>query len=162
MHAELDAVLGGRATVLEDLPNLRYTTAVFSESLRLYPPAWAIGRRALEDYQAGDFLIPAGRIVLLSPYVVHRDARWFPEPLKFIPERWLDEDPSRPKFAYAPFGGGARVCIGERFAGMEGVMVLAAIGQRWKLRPVPGQVVETRPLITLRARHGIRMIAVRR
>lgn len=162
MHAELDSVLEGRAPTLDDLSRLRYTSAVFSETLRLYPPAWAIGRRALQDYRAGDFVVPAGSIVLLCPYVVHRDARWFPDPLKFQPERWLTEDISRPKFAYTPFGGGTRVCIGERFAGMEGAMVLAAIAQKWKLRSVPGHPVETRPLITLRARHGIRMIAERR
>ena len=120
---------------------MRYTEAVFAEALRLYPPAWGIGRRALEDYPVGDFLIPARSVVLMSPYVVHRDPRWFPDPLVFRPERWLAEDSSRPKFAYFPFGGGARVCIGERFAWMEGTMLLAAIGQRWRLRLEPGHCV---------------------
>ena len=158
-HAELDRVLGGRLPSFEDLPQLRYTESVFAEALRLYPPAWGIGRRALEDYPVGDFLIPARSVVLMSPYVVHRDPRWFPDPLAFRPERWLAEESSRPKFAYFPFGGGARVCIGERFAWMEGTLLLAAIGQRWRLRLEPGHRVETHARITLRPKHGMRMIA---
>lgn len=161
-HAELDRVLGGRLPSFEDLPQLRYTESVFAEALRLYPPAWGIGRRALEDYPVGDFLIPARSVVLMSPYVVHRDPRWFPDPLAFRPERWLAEESSRPKFAYFPFGGGARVCIGERFAWMEGTLLLAAIGQRWRLRLEPGHRVETHARITLRPKYGMRMIAERR
>lgn len=158
-HAELDQVLGGRLPAFDDLPQLRYTERVFAETLRLYPPAWGIGRRALEDYQAGGFLIPARSVVLTSPYAVHRDPRWFSDPLAFRPERWSTEDPSRPKFAYFPFGGGARVCIGERFAWMEGTLLLAAIGQRWRLRLEPGHRVETQARITLRPKYGMRMIA---
>ena len=161
-HAELDRVLAGRLPSFDDLPQLRYTEAVFAEALRLYPPAWGIGRRALEDYQVGDFAIPARSVVLLSPYVVHRDPRWFPEPLAFRPERWLAEDSARPKFAYFPFGGGARVCIGERFAWMEGTLLLAVIGQRWRLRLEAGHRVETHARITLRPKFGLRMIAERR
>jgi len=161
-HAELDRVLGGRLPSFEDLPQLRYTESVFAEALRLYPPAWGIGRRALEDFQVGEFLIPARSVVLMSPYVVHRDPRWFADPIAFRPERWLTEDASRPKFAYLPFGGGARVCIGERFAWMEGTLLLAAIGQRWRLRLEPGHRVETHARITLRPKHGMRMIAERR
>ncbi len=158
-HAELDRVLGGRLPSLEDLPQLRYTESVFAEALRLYPPAWGIGRRALEDFPIGDFVIPARSVVLMSPYVVHRDPRWFSDPLTFRPERWSVEDPSRPKFAYFPFGGGARVCIGERFAWMEGTLLLAAIGQRWRLRMEPGHRVERHARITLRPKYGMRMIA---
>jgi len=161
-HAELDRVLAGRLPSFDDLPQLRYTEAVFAEALRLYPPAWGIGRRALEDYQVGDFAIPARSVVLLSPYVVHRDPRWFPEPLAFRPERWLAEDSARPKFAYFPFGGGARVCIGERFAWMEGTLLLAVIGQRWRLRLEAGHRVETHARITLRPKFGLRMITERR
>jgi cytochrome P450 len=161
-HAELDQVLGGRLPSFEDLPQLRYTESVFAEALRMFPPAWGIGRRALEDYPVGDFLIPARSVVLMSPYVVHRDPRWFPDPLAFRPERWLTEDSSRPKFAYFPFGGGARVCIGERFAWMEGTLLLAAIGQRWRLRLEPGHRVEKHARITLRPKHGMRMIPERR
>ena len=158
-HAELDRVLAGRLPSFDDLPLLRYTEAVFAEALRLYPPAWGIGRRALEDYQAGEFLIPARSVMLMSPYVMHRDPRWFPDPLAYRPERWLADDPSRPKFAYFPFGGGARVCIGERFAWMEGTLLLAVIGQRWRLRLEPGHRVETHARITLRPKFGMRMIA---
>jgi len=161
-HAELDRVLAGRLPSFDDLPQLRYAESVFAEALRLYPPAWGIGRRALEDYPVGDFVIPARAVVLMSPYVVHRDPRWFPDPLLFRPERWLPDDPARPKFAYFPFGGGARVCIGERFAWMEGTLLLAAIGQRWRLRLEPGHRVETHARITLRPKHGMRMIAERR
>lgn len=161
-HSELDSVLGGRLPSFDNLPQLRYTESVFAETLRLYPPAWGIGRRALEDYPVGDFLIPARSVVLMSPYTVHRDPRWFADPLAFRPERWLVEDPARPKFAYFPFGGGARVCIGERFAWMEGTLLLAAIGQRWRLRLEPGHRVETHARITLRPKYGMRMIAERR
>lgn len=161
-HAELDRVLAGRLPSFDDLPQLRYTESVFAEALRLYPPAWGIGRRALEDYPVGDFLIPARSVVLMSPYAAHRDPRWFSDPLAFRPERWLADDPARPKFAYFPFGGGARVCIGERFAWMEGTLLLAAIGQRWRLRLEPGHRVETHARITLRPKYGMRMIAERR
>jgi cytochrome P450 len=161
-HSEIDRVLTGRLPSFEDLPQLRYTESVFAEALRLYPPAWGIGRRVLEDYPVGDFVIPARSVVLMSPYAVHRDPRWFPDPLAFRPERWLAEDPARPKFAYFPFGGGARVCIGERFAWMEGTLLLAALGQRWRLRLEPGHRVETHARITLRPKHGMRMIPERR
>jgi cytochrome P450 len=159
LHAELDRVLGGGLPSVADLPQLRYTESVLAEALRLYPPAWGIGRRALEDYTLGDYVIPARSVVLMSPYAVHRDPRWFPEPLVFRPERWMAEDAARPKFAYFPFGGGTRVCIGERFAGMEGVLVLAAIAQHWRLRLEPGHPVETHARITLRTKHGMRMTA---
>jgi len=161
-HAELDRILGERLPSFEDLPHLRYIESVFAEALRLYPPGWGIGRRALEDFQAGEFLIPARSVVLMSPYAVHRDPRWFPDPLVFKPERWLLEDSSRPKFAYFPFGGGARVCIGERFAWMEGTLLLATVGQHWRLRLEAGHRVETHARITLRPKHGMRMIAERR
>ncbi len=157
-HAELDQVVGGRLPSAGDAGCLPYTAAVFAESLRLYPPAWGIGRRTLEDVELGGFPVAKGEIVLMSPYVTHRDPRWFPEPEAFRPERWLADDPARPKFAYFPFGGGARVCIGERFAWMEGVLLLAAIGQLWRLR-LAGGPVEARALITLRPRYGMPMVA---
>jgi cytochrome P450 len=158
-HAEIDRVLGGRLPAFEDLPELKYVEMVFAESMRLYPPAWGIGRRPIQDYRVGDFEIPARSVVLMSPYVVHRDPRWFPEPEKFDPDRFLPENVAgRPKFSYFPFGGGARVCIGERFAWMEGVLLLATLGARWRLRLVPGHRVETRALITLRARYGMDMV----
>jgi cytochrome P450 len=162
-HAEIEQVLGGRTPTFDDLPNLPYTTGVLSDALRLYPPAWAIGRRALEDVEIGGYAIPQGVIILVCPYVMHRDPRWFPEPEKFQPERWLPENvaaqPERPKFAFFPFGGGARVCIGERFAWMEGVLLLATLGQRWSFRLQPGHVVDIKGILTLRPKYGMRMIA---
>jgi cytochrome P450 len=132
---------------------------VLAESMRLYPPAWTMGRRALTDYQVGGFVIPANSIVLMSPWVMHHDARFFPEPFEFDPERWTpDARESRPKFSYFPFGGGPRVCIGEQFAWMEGVLLIATIAQRWKMRLAAGQVVEPKPMITLRPKYGMRMI----
>lgn len=162
-HAEIDDVLDGRLPAFDDVPLLPYTAGVFSESLRLYPPAWAIGRKSIHDYHIDGFRIPAKSILLSSPWVVHRDPRWFPEPERFDPDRWRSEiAEARPKFSYFPFGGGARVCIGERFAWAEGVLVLATIAQRWKMRLVPGHPVDTRAVITLRTRYGMKMTLERR
>lgn len=158
LHAELDTVLGGRAPVLDDFGRLPYTEAVFSESLRLYPPAWGIGRMALKHYEAVGYTVEPGDVILMSPYVVHRDARWWKDPERFAPDRWTPEArAARPKFAYFPFGGGARVCIGEHFAWMEGVLLLATLAQGWRLRLVPGHPVAYRARLTLRPRHGMRM-----
>jgi cytochrome P450 len=158
LHSEIDSVLAGRVPEMADLPQLRYTEMVFAESMRLYPPAWAIGRMSKEPFQMDGVEIGAKSICVLSPYIIQRDARWFPDPERFDPERWTPEArESRPKFSYFPFGGGARVCIGERFAWMEGVLVLAAVAQKWKLRLDAGQRVETLPLITLRTKYGMRM-----
>src|SRR5579883_3048873 len=158
MQAELDEVLQGRAPIAADLPSLRYTEMVLAEAMRLYPPAWAIGRMALESFELRGTKIAAGSILIASPYVMHRDSRWFPDPQRFDPQRWTPEArDARPKFSYFPFGGGARVCIGERFAWMEGMLVLAALAQKWKLRLVPGHKVDTLPLITLRTRYGMKM-----
>ena len=162
LHAEIASVLQGRLPTVDDVAQLKYTEHVIAESLRLYPPAWAVGRRALEPFQAGPYLIPQQSIVLCSQYVVHRDARWFPEPQRFLPERWEKEDTTRPKFAYFPFGGGTRVCIGERFAWMEGVLALATLAQRWKFALLPNQKVEMQARITLRPKKGIQMRATRR
>ena len=160
LHAEIDHALGGRAPAASDLPALGYVERVFAESMRLYPPAWGLGRRAIADHAAGDYTIRAGTLVAMSPYVVQRDERWWPDPERFDPERFTPEArAARPRFAYFPFGGGARQCIGESFAWMEGVLLLATIGQRWRFRLAPGQRVEPQALITLRPRHGIRMIA---
>ncbi len=163
MHAEIDSVLEGRLPTVEDLPRLTYTRMVLAESLRLYPPAWIIGRRAINDYQIRDYVLPARTVLIMSQYLVHRDARWYPEPEHFDPERWTPEaQAARPKFAYFPFGGGPRLCIGEQFAWMEGTLLLATIGQRWKLRLAPGHPVVPQPLITLRPKHGMRMVLERR
>src|ERR1051325_2179248 len=143
LHQELAEVLDGRLPAFADVPQLHYAEMIFAEAMRLYPPAWAVGRRALADYPIGDYTIPAGAVILMSPYVTHRDSRWFPDPHRFDPERWSPEETAqRPKFSYFPFGGGARVCIGERFAWMEGVLLLSTIAQRWRFHLTPGHPVE--------------------
>ena len=158
MHAELDRVLRGRRPAAADVSRLPYTRAVLAESMRLYPPVWGMGRLALADHTLAGYDIPRGSLVVVSPFITQRDARFFPDPELFRPERWLDENTAeRPRFSYFPFGGGARQCIGEQFAWMEGVLLLATLGQRWRLRLVPGHRVELNPLITLRPKHGMRM-----
>jgi cytochrome P450 len=158
LREELKTVLDGRVPTVEDVPRLSYTEMVLAESMRLYPPAWAIGRLALKDHELGEFTIPAKSLVLLSPYVTHRDARFFEEPERFDPERWTPvEREARPQFAYFPFGGGPRRCIGESFAWMEGVLLIATLAGRWRMRLVPNQKVEPLAVITLRAKHGMRM-----
>lgn len=157
-HAELDSALAGRLPTFDDLPNLPYTRRVLAESMRLFPPAWTIGRRVVSDYAVRDYLLPAGTLILLSPAVMHVDPRFYPDALQFDPNRWTEEaEAQRPKFAYFPFGGGPRVCIGEQFAWMEGILLLATLGQRWRLRLAPGQIVATQPIVTLRPRYGMRM-----
>lgn len=158
-HAEIDRVLAGRTPTFDDLPNLKFIEMVLAEAIRLYPPAWSVGRRNLTEYRVGDYVIPPRTVILMSPYVVHRDPRWFPEPDRFLPDRFLPEAvAARPKFSYFPFGGGARVCIGERFAWMEGVLLLAVLGQKWRLRLAPDARVETKALITLRPKYGMPML----
>ncbi len=158
MQAEIDTVLAGRAANAEDWPKLRYTEMVLAEAMRMYPPAWIMGRRALHDYQIGEYFVPANSIILASPYIMHHDPRYYPDPDRFDPQRWTAEArESRPKFAYFPFGAGPRICIGEQFAWMEGVLLLATLAQKWQLRLVPGHPVEMQPLVTLRTKHGMRM-----
>ena len=157
-HAEIDRELQGRQPAFEDVPRLRYTEMVLAESMRLYPPAWAMGRYARNDFQLGEFFLPARTTVLISQFVTHRDPRFFPDPLRFDPERFTPEAKARrAKFTYFPFGAGFRQCIGESFTWMEGVLLLATLGQRWKLALVPGHRVEPEPLITLRPKYGMRM-----
>lgn len=157
-HEEIDRVLQGRQPTFEDLPRLRYVEMVLAESMRLYPPAWAMGRRARNDFRLGDFFLPAKTTVLISQFITHRDARFFPDPLRFEPERFTAEAKARrTKFTYFPFGAGFRQCIGESFAGMEGALILATLGQKWKLKLIPGQRVEPEPLITLRPKYGMNM-----
>jgi cytochrome P450 len=162
MHEEIDA-LGDGLPGMDDLPRLAYTERVLAESMRLFPPAWGVGRRVIREVTIGGYTLPVGAAVGLYSWVLHRDARFWPDPERFDPERFTPEaKAARPKFAYFPFGGGARQCIGESFAWMEGVLILATIAQRWRLRLVPGHRVEPQALITLRARYGMRMIAERR
>jgi cytochrome P450 len=157
-HEEIDREQQGRLPAFEDCPRLRYVEMVMAESMRLYPPAWAMGRYALNDFQLGEFFLPAKTTVLMSQFITHRDPRFFPDPLRFDPERFTpDAKARRAKFTYFPFGAGFRQCIGESFAWMEGVLVLATLGQKWRLRLVPDHPVEPEPLITLRPKHGMRM-----
>lgn len=163
LHAEVDDVLGDRLATAEDVPHLRYTEMVLAESMRLFPPAWIVGRRALAEHEVGGYRLPPGSLVGMSQFLVHHDPRWFPEPDRFAPERWRpEEEAGRPKFSYFPFGGGPRLCIGEPFAWMEGVLVTATIAQRWRMRLAAGQAVEPLPLVTLRPKHGMRMRLERR
>jgi cytochrome P450 len=157
---EVDAVLGGRTATMDDVARLKYTEMVLAESMRLYPPAWAQVRQALKDFRLGEYFLPAGTTVLISQWIMHRDEVFFPDPLRFDPERFSPEAKAgRPKFAYFPFGGGARQCIGEAFAWMEGALLLATLLQKWRFRLLPGQKFEPQSLITLRPRNGVQVIA---
>jgi cytochrome P450 len=163
LHAHLDAVLGGRAPVAEDLPALDYVRMVLDESMRLFPPAWGTSRNPVEDDVIGGFRIPAGSLVLLSPYLTHRHPEHWPNPEAFDPERFRAErSRGRHRFAYFPFGGGPHQCIGESFALTEATLVLAALAQRWSARLVPGHVPTPEPLVTLRPRGGLPMTLARR
>lgn len=157
LHAEVDRVLGARAATLADLPDLPYTKAVLEEAMRLYPPAWSFSRQAKEPVEVGGFSVPAGWEVEIITYSTHRDPRWWDAPETFRPERFLVEEPSRPRYAYLPFGGGARICIGLHFAMMEAHLVLATITRRFRLRLLPGQKVVPEPRITLFPRDGLPM-----
>ena len=156
LHAEVAEVLGTRLASAQDVSRLPYTRSVLAEALRLFPPAWVIVRRAVESHRCGDRQIPRGSFVVASPFVTHRDARFFPDPLMFSPERWLSPD-QRPRLAYFPFGAGPRSCIGEGFAWMEGTLVLATLAGKWQLRS-EGRAVEPSPRITLRPRGPVPMV----
>jgi cytochrome P450 len=158
LAAELDRALGGRAPSAADVPNLKYTEWVVRETLRLYPPAWGVGRQALADCEIGGYSVPRGTQLFLVIWLVHRDGRWFPDPETFRPERWDHDLIKRlPRCAYFPFGDGARICIGNHFAMMEAILLLATIAQKYQLSLEPGQTLELVPSITLRPRHGLRM-----
>jgi cytochrome P450 len=156
LHEELDRVLGGRPPTLDDLPNLRYTSLVITESLRLYPPAWGMARVAIEDTEIAGYPIPKGCGVSLAQWVVHRDPRWFEAPLEFRPERWEGDLAKRlPRFAYFPFGGGPRQCIGNNFAVMEASLLLATLAQQFRISLLPGKEIIPAASITLRPKTGI-------
>jgi cytochrome P450 len=160
MRSEIDGVLQGRPATLDTLPKLRYTEKIFSESMRLYPPAWAMGRQSTRVVDLGPYRLPAGTYFFFSQYVLQRSEKFYPDPLRFDPERFsADQKAARPRFAYFPFGGGPRQCIGESFTWMEGVLVLATLAQRWNFRMVPGQRVDVQPKITLRPKYPMWMIA---
>ena len=160
-YAEIDTVLQGRLPALEDLPQLRYTEQVFAESMRLYPPAWAMGRQSTAPFSLGPYHFPAETYFFFSQYIIQRSEKFFPDPLRFDPERFTPENKAgRPRFAYFPFGGGGRQCIGEAFAWMEGVLLLATIAQRWRMELIPGPIQgpdHVQPKITLRPKFPIQM-----
>ncbi len=156
LHEEVTRVLGQRPPAYSDVASLAYTEQVFAEAMRLYPPAWAMGRQAIRDFDLGPYRLPAGTTVLISQFITHRDPRYWEDPLAFRPERFASAN-HRHRMIYFPFGAGPRQCIGERFAWMEGVLILATVAQRWKLSLVPGHRVAVQPLITLRPRYGMQM-----
>ncbi len=164
LHEELDTVLAGRQPSPADLHQLPYTRQVIEEAMRLYPPAWVLtGRRAIEDDLIDGYRIPAGSVVFISPYVIHRDARFWPEPDRFIPERFAPEmSAARPRFAYLPFGGGPRKCIGNDFAMTEAQLILAMVAQRYRLKLAAGYQAEPDPIFTLRVKGGLPMQLERR
>ncbi|MDD5370642.1 MAG: cytochrome P450 [Anaerolineaceae bacterium] len=158
LHAELDRVLAGHIPTVTDLPNLPYTEHVITESMRLYPPAWVIGRQVIEDVDIGGVKLPIGAGVLMSQWAMQRDPSIFPDADSFLPERWEgDFARSIPAFAYFPFGGGPRLCIGRPFALQEAALVLALVAQRYRLELVTGQEIRPRPSITLRPGGGVRV-----
>lgn len=159
LHEEVDRVLPDlREPTSADIPRLEYTNKVFTETLRLYPPVWAFGRSCTDDYEVEEYVIPAHSTVVVSQYLTHRDRRFFPNPNRFDPDRWTPEMKAKlPKFAYFPFGGGPRACLGEPLAWMEGTLILAAVARRWSLRRAKAGKVVLAPRITLRPRDGMRM-----
>jgi len=159
LENEVREVLGGKRPEVTHLPALKYAGMIFSESLRLFPPVWRLGRTAIgDDMLPGGVHIPARSEIVIHVFIAHRNPRYFPEPDRFDPERFSDEaSKNRPPFTYFPFGGGSRICIGEEFARMEALLLMAAISQRYKLHLVPGQKIKPEPLITLRPRNGILM-----
>jgi cytochrome P450 len=163
LHQELQARLQGRAPTFSDIAVLPYTERVIKEVLRLYPPAWSLARTVISDFNVRGYTIPAGANVVMSQWIMHRDPRYFPNPEKFDPDRWLDPAMQKlPRFAYFPFGGGPRQCIGASFATMEATLILATVAQRFRLSPVPDHEVIPIPSFTLRPKHGLKMKLVAR
>ncbi len=158
-HAELDEILGDKPLMPEDYPRLKFTEQILAESMRLFPPAWTIGRLATEAHKFGGFQIQPKNLVLASQFVMHRDARFWENADEFLPERWerLSIKEAGNKFIYFPFSKGVRNCVGENFAWMEGVLLLANLGRNWKLSLMPAQKIALDPMITLRPKYGMKM-----
>jgi len=160
--SELEEELGGRPPAVADVPRLRYAGAVVKESLRLYPPAWGFGREALSACEIGGYRVPASTQLIVSQWVTHRDGRFFDRAEEFVPQRWLDGSTEKlPSYAYFPFGGGPRLCIGRSFATLEAILLLATISQRFRLRPAYGAVAP-RPSLSLRPEGGMRVVLEKR
>lgn len=163
LHKEVDEVLNGRLPTLEDIPRLKFTKMVFGESMRLYPPSYIIPRQAIEDFRLGPYLVPGGTIVLMSPYLIHHDVRFHSDPETFNPHAWdTHAQDHHHKYEYFPFGGGPRSCIGEHFAWMQAVLVIATIAQSWQAKLVPGHPVEFLQRINLRPKYNMMMTLHRR
>ena len=171
LHDELELVVGNnssnnagnRIPTADDIPKLQYTERVLRESIRLYPPVWTMGRYVENDYSVGEYTIPAGSSILMSQYVMHHDPRYYEKPEEFNPNRWTDDfNAHLPRFSYFPFGGGIRGCIGESFAWMEGILIIATIAQEWSMRLAPSQRIKLDPAITLRSRYGMKMKLLQR
>jgi cytochrome P450 len=170
LHDEINSVLGdsgnnigNRIPTAYDIPKLQYTEKVLRESMRLYPPVWTIGRRVENEYSVGEYTIPAGSSILMSQYVMHHNPKYYEEPERFNPDRWTEEFKSHlPRFSYFPFGGGIRGCIGEPFAWIEGILIIATIAQKWTMRMLSSQRIKLDPAITLRPRYGMRMNLIQR
>jgi cytochrome P450 len=157
-HAELDEVLGGRTPTVADMPRLKYTEMIAKESMRLYPPAYGVAREALTDFELGGYRVRAGSQLFMFQWAMQRDPRYFTEPNRFHPERWNEEfSNSLPKYAYFPFGGGPRVCIGSYFAMMEVVLLLATIGSKFRFSLLPEYPVSLMPAMSLRPANGIKV-----
>jgi cytochrome P450 len=155
---ELKTMLGNCPPTLDDLPKLRYTHQIIKEALRLYPPLFSLSRAPIQDCTLGGYNIPAGCVVLFSPWVMHRSARYFNDPLQFQPERWEEDlEKSLPRGVYFPFGDGARICLGKSFAQMEAVLLLAAIAQKFRFTLFPDQTLNPMPSMTLRPQTGLRV-----
>jgi len=163
LHEELDLVLKGRLPTAENLAQLKYTRMVFGESLRIYPPTYVIPRQALEDFAIDKYIVPRDTLILMSPYLIHHDSRFHPDPEKFNPHAWDKHSHGQnSKYEYFPFSRGPRSCIGEPFAWMQGTLALASIAQSWRIKLVPGHPVELLPLINLRPKYGMMMTLHRR
>jgi cytochrome P450 len=158
-HRELDKILKDKPLTPEDYPRLKYTESVLAESMRLFPPAWAVGRLAIEEHEFGGYKIPKGSLVLVSPFVMHRDARFWTDAEQFQPERWdaISVKEAGNNFVYFPFSKGVRSCIGEQFAWTEGVLLLATLGRKWKINLLPEQKIGLQAMITLRPKFGMKM-----
>jgi cytochrome P450 len=164
LHAELDTVIGDRTQSIDDVPRLKFTEAVIAESMRLYPPAWAIGRNCVEPHEFGGFRVEAGSLVLTSPFVMQHDKRFWESPDAFIPERWesLSVKEAGQRYVYFPFGAGVRRCIGESFAWTEAILLIATLARKWSLRLDPQQKIGLLPQITLRPKFGMTMQLIKR
>jgi len=165
LDKELQSVLGESRLIptVDDVPRLEYTDRILTESMRLYPPAWALGRQAINDCNISRYTVRAGSIILMSQFVMHRNPLFFTEPERFYPDRWTPEFKRQlPKFSYFPFGGGIRGCIGEPFAWLETILLISTICKQWKMTVIPGHKVALKPLITLRPKYGMPMLLTRK